>query len=348
MSIQSQAAESAREAARHADGKFGEQTHAEPALRLVSVTADPRWSRLVYEDHPAPEEARQYARIALDDALGDDFGAAFTAEEREIVLEEAERDDRMDEAIDRLGDAIKANPDGYRHQVFGTEIGRLLLDGRAAREHAFRAGMKRVLWTDPDGGEQRKCSVMEWDPESGVMQLDPSDIDEYGHEFGANDWEVSSLERPHWFVQRQEDILESVEGFLPVQSTELYNAALKANFPNVPEQHIEALTGFHKQQPHSWQKRQLAGVAATEERNQAANAVRPEVSFGISPHFKTRPVTRLEESIDALIVAGHDPMDDQWVKALADDTGKGYGTVIIKNVFAKGRLAARRNIQEQS
>jgi hypothetical protein len=92
-------------------GQFAATAHAEPDMVLeapaaappVSVPSDPRWFKLVYEDQPSNGERRSYARIALEESLaGDDFSIVHDEDSRKEIRAEAERDDSVDRATDRI------------------------------------------------------------------------------------------------------------------------------------------------------------------------------------------------------------------------------------------------------
>ncbi|MBG0739024.1 hypothetical protein IV500_06365 [Paeniglutamicibacter antarcticus] len=92
-------------------GQFAPDTRAEPDLTLaaptpapaISVPSDPKWFNLVYEDQPSNGERRSYARIALDESLaGDDFNVVHDEETQTAIRAEADRDDSMDVATDRI------------------------------------------------------------------------------------------------------------------------------------------------------------------------------------------------------------------------------------------------------
>jgi hypothetical protein len=91
------------------------------------VPSDPQWFKLVYEDRPSNGERRSYARIALEESLaGDDFNVVHDEAEQEEIRAEAERDDSMDRATDRI-----RRSDTKPHQ-FGAATAREL---KTIREH---------------------------------------------------------------------------------------------------------------------------------------------------------------------------------------------------------------------
>jgi hypothetical protein len=117
-------------------GQFAATAHAEPDMALpasdaapaISVPSDPHWFKLVYEDRPSNGERRSYARIALEESLaGDDFDVVHDEAARKDIRAEAERDDSVDKATDRIRRSdIKA------HQ-FGAATARELKDIRERR-----------------------------------------------------------------------------------------------------------------------------------------------------------------------------------------------------------------------
>ncbi|MET4144143.1 hypothetical protein [Arthrobacter sp. UYCo732] len=88
-------------------GQFAPDTHAEPGLSLsaavISVPSNPEWYKLVYEDRPSNGERRSYTRTALEESLaGDFFNAVHDEETSRGIRAEAERDDSVDRATDRI------------------------------------------------------------------------------------------------------------------------------------------------------------------------------------------------------------------------------------------------------
>jgi hypothetical protein len=113
-------------------GQFAATAHAEPDLALpapvISVPSDPQWFKLVYEDRPSNGERRSYARIALEESLaGDDFEVVHDEAARKEIRAEAERDDSMDKATDRI-----RSSDVQAHQ-FGAATARELKSIRERR-----------------------------------------------------------------------------------------------------------------------------------------------------------------------------------------------------------------------
>lgn len=117
-------------------GQFAAATHAESSLSLgasasavvMSVPSNPQWFRLVYEDRPAHEERRSYARTALRESLdGDMFNVVHDEDEAQGILAEAERDDSVDHATRKIRDS-----DTPAHQ-FGAAMARELDTIRARR-----------------------------------------------------------------------------------------------------------------------------------------------------------------------------------------------------------------------
>ncbi|WP_422758996.1 hypothetical protein [Paenarthrobacter sp. C1] len=117
-------------------GQFAATSHAEPGATLagpavtppISVPSDARWFKLVYEDRPSNGERRSYARIALEESLaGDDFNAVHDEAERETIRAEAERDDSVDAATDRI-----RHSNTKPHQ-FGAAVARELMGIRERR-----------------------------------------------------------------------------------------------------------------------------------------------------------------------------------------------------------------------
>ncbi|WP_026534078.1 hypothetical protein [Arthrobacter sp. H14] len=90
-----------------AGGRFASAHHAEPAVGLtaaaIHVPSDPALYRQVFADNPSNAERRDFAREALTQALdGDDFDQVFTAEQKDQIRAEAERDDSTDTALLRV------------------------------------------------------------------------------------------------------------------------------------------------------------------------------------------------------------------------------------------------------
>ncbi|ACL41912.1 hypothetical protein Achl_3961 (plasmid) [Pseudarthrobacter chlorophenolicus A6] len=122
-------------------GQFAPDTHAEPDVALtaaasappisvppISVPSDPQWYRLVYEDRPSNAERRSYARTALEESLaGDDFNVVHDEDSANEILAEAERDDSVDRALDRIG------PDSIKPHQFGAAVARELKTIRERR-----------------------------------------------------------------------------------------------------------------------------------------------------------------------------------------------------------------------
>lgn len=114
-------------------GQFAPDTHAEPELTLaaappISVPSNPQWFKLVYEDRPSNGERRSYARIALEESLaGDDFSVVHDDTARAEILVEAERDDSVDRATDRIGRS------GIQAHQFGAATARELKTIRERR-----------------------------------------------------------------------------------------------------------------------------------------------------------------------------------------------------------------------
>lgn len=94
-----------------AGGQFAPDTRSEPDLALearsaplISVPSDPQWFKLAYEDRPSNGERRSYARAALEESLdGDDFNVVHDEAAQAEIRLEAERDDSVDRATDRIG-----------------------------------------------------------------------------------------------------------------------------------------------------------------------------------------------------------------------------------------------------
>lgn len=124
-------------------GQFAPDAHAEPDLTLVpapvtppiSVPSDPQWFKLVYEDQPSNGERRSYARIALEESLaGDDFSVVHGEDARKEIRSEAERDDSVDRATDRV------RTSDIRPHQFGAAVARELAitrERRLARESHY-------------------------------------------------------------------------------------------------------------------------------------------------------------------------------------------------------------------
>lgn len=113
-------------------GQFAATHHAEPGTVLepavISVPSDPGLYRLVYEDRPSNAERRDYGRQALDQSLeGDFFNVVHDEDTQGGIRNEAERDDAMDRALDRIGRS-ETKP----HQ-FGAAVARELAGIRAKR-----------------------------------------------------------------------------------------------------------------------------------------------------------------------------------------------------------------------
>lgn len=115
-------------------GQFAATAHAEPDMALaapaappISVPSDPKWFKLVYEDQPSNGERRSYARIALEESLaGDDFSIVHEEDSRKEIRAEAERDDSVDRATDRI------RRSGIKAHQFGAATAREL---KTIREH---------------------------------------------------------------------------------------------------------------------------------------------------------------------------------------------------------------------
>jgi hypothetical protein len=115
-------------------GQFAATAHAEPDMTLpaaapaISVPSDPQWFRLVYEDRPSNGERRSYARIALEESLtGDDFAVVHDEAAQQEIRAEAERDDSVDKATDRIGRS------GIKPHQFGAATARELKTIRERR-----------------------------------------------------------------------------------------------------------------------------------------------------------------------------------------------------------------------
>lgn len=112
-------------------GQFAATAHAEPDTVLapaISVPSSPALFGLVYEDRLSNAERRGYSREALEQSLeGDFFEVVHDAEDRKAILDEADRDDSVDKAIDRIEDS------GIQAHHFGAALARELKDIRQAR-----------------------------------------------------------------------------------------------------------------------------------------------------------------------------------------------------------------------
>lgn len=112
-------------------GRFAATTHAEPEVS-IKVPSNPGLYRLVFEDSPAPEEARSYARQALEQTLdGDDFDVVYASEQKAGIREEGARDDAVDNALERLSESVP------RPHHFGADLAAELLrshEERSARD----------------------------------------------------------------------------------------------------------------------------------------------------------------------------------------------------------------------
>lgn len=113
-------------------GQFAATAHAEPDTVLsapaISVPSAPSLYRLAYEDRPSNAERRSYGRQALEESLeGDFFHAVHDEDARTGIRAEADRDDSVDRAIDRIqGSGIPAHH-------FGAAVARELKGIRAQR-----------------------------------------------------------------------------------------------------------------------------------------------------------------------------------------------------------------------
>jgi hypothetical protein len=113
-------------------GQFAATAHAEPDTVLtpavISVPSDASLYRLVYEDRPSNAERRSYGRQALEQSLeGDFFNAVHSEDAQAEIRDEAERDNAMDRALDRIG-----HTDTKPHQ-FGAAVARELAGIRTTR-----------------------------------------------------------------------------------------------------------------------------------------------------------------------------------------------------------------------
>lgn len=124
-------------------------------------------------------------------------------------------------------------------------------------------------------------------------------------------------------------------------SPQEYRNTLEQVFPHVPGGWFDQMMTNQQFQPESWQRRELHKLAVANECGAALKATRPEVTAVENPEFTSHPVTPLESRIDALIIAGGNPVEEGNIRYLANEEGAGYGTVHIRE-FARQRMQARR------